>query len=71
MLRVFIGLVIGVILGLVVPSWVAIGFLGTMFVTGLMSIAPVLVAVLVMSSIAKADEGHGPRFAGFRGNRVE
>ena len=62
-LRVFIGLVIGVGLGLVVPSWTGIGLLGTMFVTGLKSIAPVLVAVLVVSSIAKANEGHGPRFA--------
>jgi len=62
-LRIFIGLSIGIVLGLLVPSWTGIGLLGTMFVTALKSIAPVLVAVLVMSSIAKADKGHGPRFA--------
>ena len=62
-LRICIGLAIGVLLGLLVPSWAGIGLLGTMFVTGLKSIAPVLVAVLVMSSIAKAEKGHGPRFA--------
>ena len=62
-LRVVIGLAIGVVLGLLVPSWTGIGILGKMFVGALKSIAPVLVAVLVTSSIAKADKGHGPRFA--------
>lgn len=62
-LRIFIGLAIGAVLGLLVPSWTGIGILGRMFVSALKSIAPVLVAMLVTSSIAKAGKGHGPRFA--------
>ena len=61
-LRIFIGLVIGALLGLLVPSWTGIGILGQMFVSALKGIAPVLVAVLVTSSIAKAGKGHGHRF---------
>ena len=63
MLRIFIGLVIGASLGLLVPSWTAIGILGVMFVGALKGIAPVLVAVLVTSAIAKAGKGHGSRYA--------
>jgi len=62
-LRIFIGLAIGAALGLLVPSWTGIGILGRMFVSALKSIAPVLVAVLVTSSVARAGKGHGPRFA--------
>ena len=62
MLRIFIGLAIGATLGLVVPQWTGIAILGRMFVSALKGIAPVLVAVLVMSSIAKAGSGLGPRF---------
>ena len=61
MLRIFIGLVIGALLGLLVPSWTGIGILGRMFVSALKGIAPVLVAVLVTSSIAKAGKGHGQK----------
>lgn len=67
MLRIFIGLVIGAALGLLVPSWTGIGILGRMFVSALKGIAPVLVAVLVISSIAKAGKGHGHRFAALIG----
>lgn len=62
MLRIFIGLLIGAVLGLVVPQWTGIAILGRIFVSGLKGIAPVLVAVLVMSSVAKAGKGLGPRF---------
>lgn len=61
-LRIFIGLVIGAILGLIVPEWTAIAILGQVFVSALKAIAPVLVAVLVASSISKAGGGLGPRF---------
>ena len=61
-LRIFIGLVIGAILGLTVPEWTGIAILGQVFVSALKAIAPVLVAVLVASSIAKAGGGLGPRF---------
>lgn len=62
MLRIFIGLIVGALLGLLLPSWTGIGILGRMFVSALKGIAPVLVAVLVISSIAKAGKGLGPRF---------
>lgn len=61
-LRILAGLIIGTILGLVVPQWTGIGILGTIFVSALKAIAPVLVAVLVAASIAKAGGGLGPRF---------
>ena len=62
MMRIFIGLIIGVILGLVAPRLTGIGILGRIFVSALKGIAPVLVAVLVISSIAKAGRGLGRRF---------
>lgn len=62
MLRIFIGLLIGATLGLLVPQWGYVALLGRIFVSGLKGIAPVLVAVLVMSSVAKAGKGLGPRF---------
>lgn len=61
-LRILVGLVIGAILGLLVPGWTGIGMLGIVFVSTLKSVAPVLVAVLVMASISKAHSGLGPRF---------
>ena len=61
-LRIFAGLVIGAVLGLLVPGWTGIGILGHIFVSALKAIAPVLVAFLVTSSIAKARGGLGPRF---------
>lgn len=62
MLRIFIGLVIGTVLGLTVPQLSYISILGLLFVSGLKAIAPILVAVLVAASIAKAGGGLGPRF---------
>ena len=61
-LRIFFGLVLGTILGLTVPQWSAIGILGLVFVSALKAIAPILVAVLVAASIAKASGGLGSRF---------
>lgn len=61
-LRILIGLIIGAVLGLLVPEWTWIGILGKLFVSALKAVAPVLVAVLVMASIAKARGGLGPRF---------
>ena len=62
-LRILIGLIIGVILALIFPGWTFIGILGQVFVSALKAIAPILVAVLVAASIAKAKGGLGPRFA--------
>ena len=60
--RILIGLVIGAVLGLVCPGWRAIGLLGQVFVSALKAIAPILVFLLVASSIAKAKGGLGARF---------
>ncbi len=62
MLRIFIGLMIGAALGLLLPQWTGVAILGKIFVSALKGIAPVLVAVLVMSSVAKAGSGMGRRF---------
>ena len=61
-LRIFIGLVVGAVLALLVPGWTWIGIFGKLFVGALKAVAPVLVAVLVISSIAKANGGLGSRF---------
>lgn len=61
-LRIFVGLVVGTLLGLVVPQWTGIGIMGVVFVSALKAIAPVLVAVLVAASIAKASHNLGARF---------
>ena len=61
-LRILIGLIIGAGLGLIVPQWTGISILGIVFVSALKAIAPILVAVLVATSIAKAGSGLGPRF---------
>ena len=60
--RILFGLMIGAVLGLAEPQWTGIAILGQVFVSALKAIAPVLVAVLVMSSIAKAGTGLGARF---------
>ena len=62
MLRILVGLVTGACLGLFCPQFVSVGVLGEMFVGALKAIAPVLVAVLVVASVAKAKNGLGKRF---------
>jgi serine/threonine transporter len=52
--RIAVGLVIGAVLGLVVPEAQAIAVLGTIFVSALKALAPVLVFVLVISALANA-----------------
>ncbi len=61
-LKIVIGLVIGAILGILVPKWSIIGFPGELFVSALKAIAPLLVFVLVASAISKARGGIGSRF---------
>lgn len=60
--RILIGLTIGAVLGVFCPQLTVIGVLGKIFVSALKAIAPVLVAVLVAASIAKAHRGLGERF---------
>ena len=48
--QILVGLVLGIALGMAAPSVaVSMGFLGTIFVTALKGVAPILVFVLVMS----------------------
>ena len=48
-LRILVGLIIGVILGLFVPGLPVIPLFGSIFVSALKAIAPILVFVLVIS----------------------
>lgn len=62
MLRILGGIILGTILALLLPNISGISMLGTLFVGALKSIAPILVAVLVASSISRANQGLGARF---------
>ncbi len=61
-LRIAIGLVIGIVLGLCLPKATFVATLGNIFVGALKAIAPILVFVLVIASLAKAGQGIGKRF---------
>jgi len=61
-LRIAIGLVIGICLGIWVPQASFVEVLGTLFVGALKAIAPILVFVLVVASLAKTSKGIGKRF---------
>lgn len=58
-LRIAVGLIIGAILGLLVPQFTIVSWLGTIFVGALRAVAPVLVFVLVISSLANSKGGAG------------
>lgn len=60
--KIAIGIILGAILGIFLPSATGIGLIGTMFVRALKAIAPILVFVLVVSSIANARKGNGKQF---------
>ena len=62
--KILCGLVIGAVLAVIVPGWKWIGLPGVIFVGALKAIAPVLVALLVTSSLA-ADRGGNSRKMGF------
>lgn len=56
--QILIGLVAGIILALVsTPAAIAVGLLGSLFVGALKAVAPVLVLMLVMASIANHKKG--------------
>lgn len=61
-LRIAIGLLIGALFGLLLPQASGIALLGNLFVGALKAIAPVLVFILVMSSLAKAGRKIGSQF---------
>ncbi len=60
--RILIGLIIGAILGFVLPSYTWIGVPGELFVGALKAIAPILVFVLVASSLANSKGGNMTKF---------
>ena len=62
-LRIIAGLVIGVILGLLIPGNTVIPILGKLFVGALKSVAPILVFVLVISSLTQGNKGFDRRFS--------
>ena len=57
--RIIVGLIIGAILGLLIPGATAIGILGDLFVGALKALAPLLVFFIVMSSLAHQSTGKG------------
>ena len=61
-LRIAIGLVIGAALGLLAPSATFVAVFGNVFVGALKAVAPLLVFVLVIASLASAGKGIGGRF---------
>ncbi|HEX5841916.1 MAG TPA: serine/threonine transporter SstT [Pseudomonas sp.] len=57
-LQIFIGLLAGIALALIYPqAALGVGFLGTVFVSALKAVAPVLVLLLVTASIANHQRG--------------
>ena len=56
-LRIVIGLLVGSVLGLVIPGFTVIGILGELFVGALKALAPLLVFFIVMNSLAHHQKG--------------
>ena len=61
-LRIAIGLTIGILLGLFVKGATFVSVFGNLFVGALKAVAPLLVFVLVIASLANAGAGIGSRF---------
>ena len=61
-LRIAAGLIIGAVLGLIVPGAAWLSILGDLFVGALKAIAPILVFVLIMSALVQSSKGMNRRF---------
>ncbi|MBE5788310.1 MAG: serine/threonine transporter SstT [Clostridiales bacterium] len=61
--KILIGLALGILFGLLTPQAAFLGILGNLFVGALKGIAPLLVFVLVISSLANATGSIGKRFS--------
>ena len=61
-LRIVIGMIVGTVLALIVPNATWIGEFGTLFVSALKAIAPILVFVLVASALAQGSSKLDRRF---------
>lgn len=62
MLRILIGIAVSTVLALAIPGIGVISMLGDLFVGALKAMAPILVAVLVISSVSTARAGLGSSF---------
>ena len=60
--RIVGGIILGIILAIFLPKFVAVGILGDLFVGALKAIAPILVFILVISSIAQSAQKQDGRF---------
>lgn len=56
-LKIVIGMIVGIVLALIVPQANWISFLGDLFVGALRAIAPLLVFVMIINSLASAKKG--------------
>ncbi len=61
-LRIAVGLVIGAVLGILLPKLTFISIFGDVFVGALKAVAPILVFVLVVSALANAKKSVGSQF---------
>ena len=57
--RILGGMILGAVLGMMIPQAVGISILGNLFVNALKGIAPLLVFFLVISSLCQAKQSHG------------
>lgn len=62
--RIAGGLILGIILGIFLPQATLLKIFGTLFVEALKSVAPLLVLLLVMSALAKQQEGQKTNIKG-------
>jgi serine/threonine transporter len=56
--RIVVGIIVGIVLALTIPNATGITIFGSLFVSALKAVAPVLVLLLVMSAISKHKQGH-------------
>ncbi|OAB34028.1 serine/threonine transporter SstT [Paenibacillus glacialis] len=56
--RILVGIIAGIVLALSIPNATGITIFGSLFVSSLKAVAPVLVLLLVMSAISKHKKGH-------------
>lgn len=55
--RIIIGMLFGILLGIITPNFIFIGILGELFVGALKAIAPILVFMIITSSLAQHKAG--------------
>ena len=60
--RIAVGLLIGAVLGLFAPELTFLSIFGSVFVGALKAVAPILVFILIISSLASANGQIGKQF---------